>query len=457
MEIQNEDMNVQIKDLSSVKKLMTIEVSEKIVNRELDEAYRDMKKNANVKGFRKGKVPRSVLERLYGKEINENIRSQLVNESLQKAMVDSKLNTIGEPQIDIPDLKKDSSFTYTITVDVKPEIGTIDFKGLKLSKHEYIISDEMIDHQIKTHQKTMATTEPILEDRPLQLKDFAVIEYEGFKDGKSYELIPKTSAVRMELGKNELFPNFDEKLLGMSKDEERTFDYTFPENYSNVSLSSQVIQMKVILKEIRKKVYPEINDEFAKNLGNYQTLDELKKDVRENLKRLYDQEAEKELHESVFKQINEKAPFEVPDTWISYELEGIKNEIEQTFAQQNLEMKDTGFTDEFISKQYGDLAEIQARRHLILTHLIDQEKLTTTDDEVEAEFEKISQATQRSLEDVKGFYLKEENQQNLGLLKYTILERKALQMILDSNTIETVELSPEVDQKEKPKDNDSNT
>jgi len=440
MEEQNEDMNVQIEDISSVKKVLTIEIPEKIVTRELNSAYKEMNKNARVKGFRKGKVPRSVLERMYGKEINDNIRSQLVSEAYEKAMIDSKLNTIGEPDLDIPELKKGSAYTFKVTLDVKPQIETIDFKGLKLTRNKYIISDDMILNQLHTHQKTMATTEPILEDRPVQIGDNAVIEYEGYKDSKPFELLPKTSAVRMELGKNELFPDFDENILGMSKDQERTFDYAFSENYPNETLAGQSIQMKVTLKEIRKKIYPEINDEFAKKLGNYQSIDELKTAIKNNMQRLYDNESEKELHELVFKQLNEKVSFDVPETWIKYELEAIKLEIEQALAYQNASMEQAGFTEESISTQYRGLAEIQARRHLLLNHLIEQEKLNTTDEEVNAEFEKIAQTTGRSVEDTKEFYTKEENRQNLEMLKYTILEKKSLQMVLDANNIETVEL-----------------
>ncbi|MBF0450670.1 MAG: trigger factor [Candidatus Magnetomorum sp.] len=440
MEEQNEEMHVQIEDVSGIKKVLTIEIPEKIVTRELNSAYREMKQTARVKGFRPGKVPRSVLERMFGKDVNENVRSQLVTEAFQKALVDSKLNTIGEPNLDIPDLEKGSAFTFKISVDVRPEIGNVDFKGLNLVKNKYVVSDEMLDQQIQIHQKTMATSEPILDNRPIQLDDIAIIEYEGFKEGKLFELLPKTSAVRVEIGKNELFPNFDENLLGMNKDQERTFDFTFPENYSNDTLAGQPVQMKVILKDIRKKVYPEINDDFAKKMGNYQTLDDLKKAIRDNFERLYDDRAEKELQESVYTQLLERTSFNVPETWIKYELENITLEIKQSLAYQNISMEQAGMNDEIIHQQYRDLAEIQGRRHLLLNHLIEQEKLVATDEEVDAEFEKMAQATGKTIEDAKTFYTNEENVQHFEILKHSILEKKAMQMVLDANSIETVEL-----------------
>jgi len=286
----------------------------------------------------------------------------------------------------------------------------------------------------------MTTTEPVIEERPLQLNDVAVIEYEGIKDGKPFELIPKTSAVRVTIGKNELFPNFDENLLGMNKSQERQFEFSFPENYENEALAGNKIEMKVLLKDIRKIVYPEINDEFAKKMGQYQSLDELKQAIRQNLENLYADQAEKELQEMIYSQLLERTSFDVPDTWIKHELMTIKNEIVQSFAAQNIDMEQMGFTEEKIDAQYHDLAEKQARRHMLLNYLIDQEKLVATDAEVDAEFERIEKVTGKPSQEIKDFYYQDDNRNALETLKYSILERKALNMVLDANTIETVTL-----------------
>jgi len=445
MEEQKEEQNeeqaqVHVEDVSGAIKVITIEIPEKVVTRELNSAFRELKKNARVKGFRPGKVPRSVLERMFGKDVKENIRSKFISESFEKAMLDHKLEVIGEPKADIPELKSGEPFKFSMTVDVKQKIEKIDFKGLKLSRNQYIINDQMIDRQIEKHSQTMTTTEPILEDRPLQHNDIAVIEYEGFKEGKPFGMLPKTSAVRLVIGKNELFPNFDENLLGMNKSQERQFEFSFPENYPTEGLANNKIEMKVLLKDIRKIVYPEINDEFAKKLGEYQNLDELKQTIRNNFEQLYADQAKKELQELIYEQLIERVSFDIPDTWIQHELMSIKGEIQQTLAAQNVDIEKTQFSDEKINEQYRELAEIQARRHMLLNYLIDQEKLVATDAEVDAEFERIAKVTEKSLEEVVTFYNKEENRNSLETLKYTILERKAFDMVLDANTIETVSL-----------------
>ncbi|ETR73503.1 MAG: Trigger factor [Candidatus Magnetoglobus multicellularis str. Araruama] len=441
MEEQNDDQaQVSIEDLSGAKKVLTIEIPEKVVKREYDKAYRELKKNARVKGFRPGKVPRSVLERMYGKEVNENMKQQMVGEAFEKAMLDHKLDVIGEPQLDAPEIKKGEPFTFKLTVDVKQKVENIDFKGLDLKRNKYIISDQMVDKQLEQHRQNMPETEPINEDRPLQLNDIAVIEYEGFKEGKPFEMLPKTTAVRMEIGKNELFPNFDENLLGMNQSQERSFEFSFPELYSNESLGGQKVEMKVLLKEIRKKVLPEINDDFAKKLGGYQSVDELRQAIQQNFEQLYNQQAEKELQEMIFTQLLERASFDVPEAWVEQELVSIKQEIQQSLASQNVDMEKVGFTDENIVKQYRTTAENQARRRLLLNYLIDQEKMVATDNDVEAEFERIASSTGKAVDTVKDYYQQEEHRQNLDTLKYTILERKAMQMIQDANTIETVSL-----------------
>jgi trigger factor len=377
---------------------------------------------------------------MFGKDVKENIRSQLINDSFEKAMVDHKLDVIGEPKMDFPEIKRGEPYKFSITVDVKQKIENIDFKGLKLTKNQYTVHDQMIDNQLEQHRQTMTTTDPVLEDRPLQLDDIAVIEYEGFKEGKPFEMIPKTSAVRLVIGKNELFPNFDENLLGMNKTQERRFDYSFPENFPNEGLANNKIEMNVLLKDIRKIAYPELNDEFAKKLGNYQSLDELKQAIRENLEQLYADQAEKELQDLIYDQLIERASFDVPNTWVQHELMSIKAEVKQKLAAQNIDMEKIGYTDEKIEEQYRELAEIQARRHLLLNYLIDQEKLVATDAEVDAEFERMEKITGNPVEKIKSFYQQEENRNSLEVLKYSILERKAFDMVLNANTIETVTL-----------------
>jgi trigger factor len=444
MEEQNEEQaQVHVEDVSGAKKVINIEIPEKVVTRELDSAYKELKKNARVKGFRPGKVPRSVLERMFGKDVKENIRSRLIGEAFEKSMLDHKLEVIGEPEMDFPDLKRGEPYKFSITVDVKQKIENIDFKGLKLSKNEYRVSDQMIELQLKKHSETMATTDPIIEDRPLQHNDIAVIEYEGLKDGKPLEMIPKTSAVRVVIGKNELFPNFDENLLGMNKSQERQFDFSLPDDYPNADLAGLKFEMKVLLKDIRKFVFPEINDDFAKKMGEYQTLEELKQAIRTHLKHLYAEQAEKELQEMIYTQLLERVQFDVPETWIKHELMTIKQDIFQSLASQNIDMNKMGFTEEEMDKNYRTLAESQARRHLLLNYLIDQEKLVATDAEVDADFERIASMTGKPLEEIHSLYQQEDSRNALENLKYAILERKAFQMIMDANTIETVSLEAE--------------
>jgi len=446
MEEQNEEQaQIQIEDLSGAKKVITFEIPAKVVTRELDNAFRELKKTARVKGFRPGKIPRSVLEKMFGKNVRDNIKKELIGEAFEKAMLDHKLEVIGEPSGDFPEqLISGEPYKFKMTVDIKPKVENIDFKGLKLTKNNYTISDDMVDHQLKIHQQTMPSTEPIMEDRSIQKDDIAVIEYEGLKNGAPLEILPRTSAVRLEIGKNELFPNFDDHLVGMNKNQERQFEFTFPADYTNTDLANQTIEMKVLLKDIRKKVYPELNDDFAKKLGNYSTMDEVKAEIRSNLETLYENQSEQELQEEIFVRLLERTTFDVPDTWINHELGSIKLELQQSMAAQNIDMEKTGFTDEMIRKQYYNTAVAQARRHLLLNYLIEQEKLVATDAEIEAEFERMSTMTGKAIQTIKDHYAQEENQQELDKLKYLLLERNAMKMVIDANKVENVTLEANI-------------
>ena len=436
-------MQVTVEDLSTVKKVLHVEIPEKVVVGELDKAYKDLKKNAKVKGFRPGKTPRTVLERLYKKDVNADVSSKLIQESLIDAIKEAELNIVGRPEIEPPIADGKGPYKYDATVEIEPEIETVDFKGLTLKKNLYKVSAEEMDAQLKMLQKNLAQQKTLEEDRPAREGDFVLIDYEGFKDGKPFAETQKTENFTLKIGDGPILKEFDEQLIGMSTGESREVKVHFPEDYFNNKVANLEITFNVKLNGIREVVLPEIDDEFAKDLGKYETLGQLKEEISSNLLKGYEKRSDQEVQEQIFTALLEKVNFEVPDSLIAFELEGIIEEVERTLTYHGSSLEERSLTKEDLAEKYRDTAIKQVRRRLILKKIVGQENLTLSDEDLENGYKDMAEAFNRPVEEIRNFY--EQKGSNIEFFKTSLLEKKALKLIIENSSQEIVE--PELESK----------
>lgn len=430
-------MHVTVEDVSGVKKTLHIEVPHEEVVRQLDSAYSQLKKTAKIKGFRPGKAPRAVLERMFKKDVHADVSSSLIKESFIDALKETALKVIGNPELDPPELKVDEAYKYVATVEVKPDIKDIDFKGLNLKKNRYTVSDAEIELQLKALQKNLTRYKPIAEERPAREGDHVMVTYEGLKDGKPYSETQRTENFTLKIGDGRISRVLDDGLVGMQADETREIKVTFPADHSNPKLAGVTIDFQVTLNQVREEDVPAIDDELAKRAGNYATLDDLKAEVRRNLEEGYTKRTEQEINEQIFADLIGKVAFDVPQVMIDFELDAIVDDAERSFAYRNKTLEDMGLTREAIAQKYRDTAVKQVRRHLILEKIIDQESLTLTDEEVDAGLQEMADAFQQPVAQIKGYY--SENADKLDYFKQTLLEKKAIKLILDNGVVEEVE------------------
>lgn len=430
-------MEVTIEDISTVKKTLHIEIPLDVVTQEIDNAYDNLKKTAKLKGFRQGKAPRSVLERFFKKDVHADVSNKLLKDSFIDAIREKDLKIIGDPQIEPPQLDEKTPFKYEATIEIRPEISDIDFKGLNLKKSIYPVGEKEIEVQLKMLQKNLAQQKTIEEVRPAATGDYGLITYEGFKDGEPFKETEKTENYTMKIGLGHFTNEFDNNVIGMNPGENKEIKIHFPEDYFNPKLANLDIVFNVTLHEIREEILPEIDDELAKNFGEYKTLEELKKTISDNLKIGYNKRVDQELNEQIFMELISKTPFEVPETMIQYELENIIADAERSFAYHNTTLEAMGFTREILKEKYSDVAEKQAKRHLILDKIIEQEKLTLKDEELEDGFKKMSEDFKQPVEEIKQFYI--QNTDRLNYFKQTLLEKSAINLILENSNIENVE------------------
>jgi len=430
-------MQVSVEDINSVKKTLHIEIPEETVVKELDKAYDKLKKKAKVKGFRPGKVPRSVVVRLFKKDVHADVTSSLIQSSFMDALKETDLKILGTPNVDPPELEAAGPYRYDATVEISPELEDIEYRDLVLKRTNYRVLDEEIEAQLKMLQKNMAQHQKIAEDRSARKDDFVLIDFEGFKEGRPFAETAKTENFNMKIGQGPVIKEFDDQLIGMRPNDKKEFEVKFPQDYFNKKLANLEILFQVTLHEIREEVLPEIDDVLAKKAGQYESLDDLKKAISDNMEQGYNKRVEQELHEQIYQELISKSDFEVPDVMVDMELEGIVEEAERSFAHQNISMEDIGLTRESIAEKYRDTAVRQVKRHLLLGKMIDQESLTISDEELEDGLKAMADSFNQPLEQIKNYY--DQNKDKIDYFKHTLLEKKAIKLIIDSSKIEEVE------------------
>jgi len=430
-------MQVKIEDKSSVKKMLSFEIPKETIAKELNKAYNELKKTADVKGFRKGKIPRKVLENRFAKDVHAEIAPRLIQDSFVETIKEHKLNIVGGPQLDPPELNPDEAYAFEITVEIKPELDDIAFEGISLERTVYAVSDAEIESQIYMIQKTLAKKETVAESRPVKETDFVLIDYEGFLNGDAFSGTPKIENYVMGIGKGALPDQFSEKLIGTIPVQDLEVEVVYADDFHDENLKGKIIVYKVSLKEIQEEVLPEANDDLVKELGKFETLDEVRASIRENLEKGNAQRVKHEMSEQVFLHLLEKYVFEIPDAMVDGELNGIIAEAEQAYAQNNTSLEEAGLSREILKTQYRDVAEKQARRHLILDKVITQETLELTEEELDKSFEEMAVGMNAPVDSIKNYFKMDPKQ--LEYYTHTQLEKKAIDLIIEKGSVSEVE------------------
>jgi trigger factor len=426
-------MQVKIEDKSSVKKVLSFEIPKEKVAKELDKAYNELKKKADIKGFRKGKIPRKVLEKRFSKDVHADVAPRLIQDSFVEAIQEHNLDIVGGPRLDPPELNPDTAYAFDITVEVKPELADIDFKGLSLEKNRYVVSDAEIDGQIHMIQRTMAKKQAVKEKRAVKDTDFVLMDYQGFLADEPYEHTPKIENFLYKLESGALPDAFSKKLVGCIPVQDIEVEVAYPEDHPDENLKGKTILFRVTLKEIQEEILPEINDDLVKGLGNFESLDQVKDSIRDNLEKGIVQRVKHELSEQVFQHLLEKCQFEVPEAMIEGELNGIVSETEQAYAANNTSLEEHGLSRDILMGRYRDVAEKQARRHLILDKIITQEKLELTDEELEKSLDEMARGMNATKDAIKNFFKMDPKQ--MEYYKHTQLEKKAIDLIIENSEV----------------------
>lgn len=401
-----------------------------------EEAIQDVyKKNAkyfNIPGFRKGKAPFKMVEKAYGIQIfYEDAFNEIAGEAYVKGLEDNKIEAVSKPEIDIKQIEAGKDLIFTAVVQTKPEVTLGDYKGIELKKVEYNVTDKDVEHELEHIAEHNARLVAV-EDRPVEKGDTVVIDFEGFVDGKAFEG-GKAENHELEIGSGKFIPGFEDQIVGMKIDEDRDIKVTFPEEYPAKELEGKEATFKIKLHEIKKKELPEINDEFAKDASEFDTLEDWKKSIREKQEKANESKAKIEMEDAAIETVCKNAKVDIPSGMIETQLDNMEKDISSRLNYQGMNLDQylqmIGKTKKEFRDENKEQAEKQVKTSLVLEAIMKDAKVEVTEEEIDAKIKEMAEMYGQKEEEVK---------QNPELRKYveeSLKSEKTIHYIVDNAKI----------------------
>lgn len=397
-------MSLQVEKLDGGMAKITIEVPADELEKAIETAYQRNKNRMSIPGFRKGKAPRKMIEQMYGKEIfYEDAANALIPEAYEKAMDECTEDIVSAPKVDVIQIEAGKPFIFTAEVALKPEVTLGKYKGVQVDAADLAVTDEEVDKEIAREQDANARTINV-EDRAVKDGDMTVIDFEGFVDGVAFEG-GKGENYPLTIGSGQFIPGFEEALIGAELNKEVDVNVTFPEDYQAKELAGKPAVFKCTVKEIKEKQLPELDDEFASEVSEFETLAEYKEDVKKKLSERKAAAAKDAKEEAVIEAIIEDAKMEIPDAMLETQQRQMADEFAQRIQSQGLSMEQymqfTGMTPAVMLEQIKPQALKRIQSRLVLEAVVAAEKITASDEEFEAEIKTMGEAYKMEPEKVK--------------------------------------------------------
>jgi trigger factor len=419
-------MKATVEDISSVKKKLLIEIESDAVLKEMDKTLTEMGKKAKIPGFRPGKAPKNIVEKHYGSEIQSEVLQRLISRNYMQALQDNKITPVDMPDIDnVTPLTKGSSLSFTALIEVKPiiELGTYD--GIEVKEKNIEVTDEEISQTINRLREMYAQLE-VVEGRPLETGDVAIIDFEGSHEGKPLGAA-KGSDYLLTIGSKSLIAGFEEQITGMNRRETRTIQVTFPADYHNKDLAGKEASFTVLLKEIKKKVLPDLNDEFVKMLGDYKELDEVKSAIRKDIETRKNNEQSSKQREEILSQLVDSHTFDVPSIMVDRELQSMAQQYATRAARQNVDVSKNFDASKFRENNTA-IAERRVKGLLILDVIAKKENVEATDQDVSTALMSMARTSGQTVDAIKKYY--ETHEGGLDGLRSSLIQEKTLDLLL---------------------------
>lgn len=414
-------MSVQVENLEKNMAKLTIEVSAEELEKALQGAYLKQKNNISIPGFRKGKVPRAMVEKMYGAGIfYEDAANALIPEAYSNAVAESKLDVVSQPEVDVVQIEKGKPFIFTAEVAVKPEVTLGEYKGLEVPKADLTVTDEEIEAELKKEQEKNGRTIDV-EDRPAQMGDTVTIDFEGSVDGVPFEG-GAGKDYPLTLGSNTFIPGFEEQLAGVKLEEEVDVNVTFPEDYNAEELKGKAAVFKCTIHKIETKELPELDDDFAKDVSEFDTLDEYKADVKANLEKKKEADAKRAKEDAAVEKAVANASMEIPDAMVKSQAAQMVDNFVRRLQAQGMSMEQymqyTGQTLEQMQDQMKPQATKQIQTRLVLEKVAEVENIEASEEKIDGEIQEMAKMYNMEADKLKellGDFEKEQMKKDLAV------------------------------------------
>lgn len=423
-------MNVKVEKKENSVVEIEFTMDKEQFNAELDKAFKQNAKKFKVPGFRNGMVPRAVVEKTYGEGVlYEFVIENTVDEAYRTAVVENELEIVSRPELDIKQIGKDKDFVFVVTVCVKPEAKVADYKGIEVKKVSTRVTKKEVEEELERIREKNARIVTV-EDRDLKDGDISVIDFEGFVDGVAFDG-GKGENFELTIGSGQFIPGFEDQMVGMKIGEERDVNVKFPEEYHAENLAGKDATFKVKLHEIKEKVLPELDDEFAKDVSEFDTLEEYRKDLNKKVKERKENQAKATKEQEAIEKFIEKVEVVIPDGMIDEEVEKMVEEMNANLSYQGLNIDQylqyMGITLEDYKKEMRAQAEKRIKLNLGLEAVAKEEKVEISDEEIDAKIKELS--AQYGAGDDESL-LKNENARNY--MRQELTHEKTMKIVTDN-------------------------
>ena len=425
-------MSLQVEKLEHNMAKLTVEVAAEDVEKALQAAYLKQRKQINIPGFRKGKVPRQMIEKMYGPEVfYDEAANNMIPDAYAKAYDESELDIVSQPKIEVVQMEKGKPFIFTAEVATKPEVTLGDYKGLKVDKVSTRVTQKEVDEEIETERERNATTIEVT-DRAVQDKDEVTLDFEGFVDGVAFEG-GKGEDYPLTIGSGSFIPGFEEQLIGAEIDKEVEVNVTFPKEYHSEELAGKDATFKCTVHTIKAKELPELDDEFASEVSECETMDAYRAEVKKNIKERKERTGKEKKENQAVDQAIENAQMDIPEAMIEFQVRQMADDFARRIQQQGLTVEQyfqfTGMTAEKMMEEMRPQAEKSIKTRLVLEAIVKAENIEVSDERVEEELTKMAEAYQMEVEKLKEFMGENEKKQ----IKEDLAVQEAITLLVNES------------------------
>ncbi len=401
-------MDIVVEQISNLTRKMTISLPKDMVQKALEKAYVKMNKEVTLKGFRRGKIPRVVLEKNFKDQVVAEVGEQLVQETYFNAVEQEKIEPVVHPEIAEHSFSDDGGFTYVALVDIKPEFELNQYKELEIELPPLAVTEEDIDLELQKIQRQQAVIQSAPEGHGIELDDMVTIDFQGFHNG---QIMPEVHSENyaVDMGLNRLGEDFEKKLLGLKQGEKTLYEITFPTDYPNPVLAGKNVEFKVDVKEVKVRVKPALDDELAKDVNaEFKSLDDLKNNLRSDMLKAREMARQGDLDDKIMQRLIDLTPFEVPKRLVNYEIQEMLKQTEENLKRSGLTFESAGINLEELVERNREIAEKRVKGDFLLKKIAEVEEIKLADEDIERGYKRIAEQYRMTVDEVKGYFSRRE-------------------------------------------------